>query len=187
MKAAEQAALLDPAGQLLMSRFVPAAIRARISDWNVSGMQDLELTTTEPDVSVPHTRATLRVRVHVPLDHNRARSYMKAVAVSAGSSHMKTTISAFRLTRAARGKDDVRDFGDALIARVPNAHNGDRIVLVRERIPAAHDHAPRLADELRARGDGERVSDEVRAGVEEYDLAARELSGQSAAGQSKSK
>lgn len=42
MKAAEQAALLEPAGQLLMSRFVPAAVRAHISYCIVSGLHDFE-------------------------------------------------------------------------------------------------------------------------------------------------
>lgn len=61
MKAAEHAALLEPAGQLFMSRFVPAAMRAHISYCIVSGLQDAELTTTKSDVSVPHARTTLRV------------------------------------------------------------------------------------------------------------------------------
>lgn len=82
MKAAEHAALLDPAGQLFMSRFVPAAVRAHISDWNVSILHASELTTTESDVGVPHARTTLRVRVHVPLNHDRARSCMKAISAS---------------------------------------------------------------------------------------------------------
>lgn len=90
MKAAEQAALLDPAGQLFTSRFVPAAVRAHVSYWIGPGLRSPRLTTTKPDVSVPHARAALRVRVHVPLDHDRARSCTQVISAHAPSTRKHT-------------------------------------------------------------------------------------------------
>ena len=76
-------------------------------------------------------------------------------------------------TRASSGEDDVGDLHDALIALVPNTHHNPRVVLVLERATAAHDDAPRLADNLRPSRNRERVGDIVRAGVDKDEPAAR--------------
>ena len=97
-------------------------------------------------MAIPHPRTALYVRVHVPLQDNRARR------------------------RAARREHDVRDLEDAPRARFTRAHDDARAAHVRERGAAAEDDAPRLPDELRPRGDAQRVRHVVRAVVEEDDL-----------------
>ena len=107
-------------------------------------------------MAVPHARGALLLLSDIPLNDNSTTG------------------------RADSREGDVLDLNRALVALVADLHDDLRVRRVLEGIARAGEDGEDLADDLGANRDRERLGDDVRAVVDEDEVLAGVLRGESA-------